>query len=240
MKLKTLIQNESPTILAGLGCIGFITSVIMTAKVAPKADKILKEMPEESSKLDKAKAIAPIYAPTAGMIMISTACIVGSNRIHRYRYASLLALYSVSERTLQKWQDSVLKEVGRKKYENVREHVYSPEEDPPSSMLMDDERVLFFDVYSGRYFRSDSVETVRRIINDLNDQMFREDFASLNDFYFKIGLPRVEFGDDVGWHISAGTIKANYDSFLKDDRPGVSVSFELKPRSFKDVFRKIR
>jgi hypothetical protein len=97
---------------------------------------------------------------------------------------------------------------------------------------MDDERVLFFDVYSGRYFQTDSVETVRKVVNDLNDRLFAEDFVPLNDFYFGVGLPNVEFGDEVGWHVIDGSVQVKYDSFLKNDRPGVTVSFELKPRSY--------
>lgn len=232
MKLKNTVTRHSPGILAALGCVGFITSVIMSAKAAPKAMEELKEMPEDSPTMDKVKAIGPIYAPTVGMILLSTACIVGSNRISRYRYASLLALYSIGEKSLQRWQKAVLEEVGEKKYGNVRERTLTSDKPIPTTIVMDDERVLFFDVYSGRYFRADSVETVRKVVNDLNDQLFADDFVSLNDFYFDIGLPQVEFGNEVGWNISNGSIKIDYDAFIKNDKPCISVSFVLKPKKY--------
>ena len=229
MKLKNVVGRQSPTILAALGCVGFITSVIMAAKVAPRANDILKYQHKESTTIEKAKAIAPIYAPTVGMILLSTACIVGSNRIHRYRYASLLALYTLGEKSLQRWQRAVVDEVGQKKYEKVRERTVAPEGPVPA---MDGERTLFFDAYSGRYFQADSVETVRKIVNDLNDQMFAEDFVCLNDFYSDIGLVWVEFGNEIGWNVSDGSIKVEYDAFMMEDQPCISVSFITKPKEY--------
>lgn len=231
MKVKQTLTNNSPAILAGLGVAGFISAIFMTAKAAPKAAKVL-EKHTDSTTVEKAKAVAPIYAPTAGMILVSTACIVGSNRIHRYRYASLLALYSIGQQTLDRWQDAVLDEVGKKKYEKVRERVVEPEGTPPVSMVVDDERTLFYDKFTGRYFRSNSIEDVRKILNDLNDKMFSEDFASLNDFYYGVGLDPVQFGDAWGWNIAYGSVQADFDAFLKNDRPVVSVTFQTEPKKY--------
>jgi hypothetical protein len=235
MKLKTRVQNQSPTILAALGCIGFISAVVMTAKVAPTAHDILKHQRQDTSRLDKVKAVAPIYAPTVGMILLSTGCIVASNRIHRYRYASLLALYSIGEKSLQKWQNAVLDEVGEKKYEQVRERTVAPDKTAPilsNNEPIDNERTLFFDSYSGRYFQADSVEVIRKIVNDLNDLMFTENFVSLNDFYSDIGLVWVEFGNEIGWNASDGSIKVDYDAFMLEDKPCISLSFITKPKEY--------
>ena len=228
------ITDHYPNILSALGVTGFITSVIMAAKAAPQAKGILEEADEETPLIEKIKAVAPLYAPTAGMILISTACIVASNRAHRHRYASLLALYSIGEKTLQKWQDSVLEEVGPKKAEKVRERVVSPNEDPvPTAILLDQDRVLFFDTFTGRYFRTNSVETVRRKINDLNEQLLTGDWISLNEFYYELGLERVDFGDECGWSSYQGNIQVEFDSFIKDDGPVVSISFMVKPKEYK-------
>lgn len=234
MKLKNTLTRQSPAILAALGCLGFITSVVMSAKATPKAMEILKTQPEDSTTMEKVKAIAPIYAPTVGMVLVSTACVVGSNRIHRYRYASILALYSIGEKSLQRWQNAVLDEVGEKKYENVRERVVAPKGTVPAGILLDESQIVCFDVFSGRYFKTNSIETIRRIINDMNDRLIIGDFVALNEFYYELGLDRVEFGDEVGWllHDHDETIKVTFDPFMKDDRPVVSVSFVVKPKEY--------
>lgn len=235
MKIMKTLRNESPTLLATAGVAGFISSVFMAVKVSRQANKILDDLEFDSmgtaTKKDKVRAVAKIYAPTAGMMLLSTACIIGSNRIYKYRYASLLALYTISERSLQNWQEAVLEEVGRKKFEDVKEHILKPNEELPD-IVFEDERTLFFDSYTGRYFRSSSIETVRKVVNDMNDTMYSEDFVALNDFYWGIGLSDVQFGNEVGWHISDGPITLSFDSYLKNDQPVVVVSFKgLKPRS---------
>ena len=238
MKVKQTLHNNSPTILAGLGITGFVTAIIMAARAAPKAQIELDSIPirkNERSRgaiIEKVKAVAPIYAPTVGMAMMSAACIVGSNRIHKYRYASVLALYSIGQRQLTRWQDAVVDEVGEKKFNKVRERVAEPQGDPPVSILPDDERTLFFDVFTGRYFRADSIETVRKILNDLNDTMYQEDFVPLNDFYYGIGLDATEFGNEFGWNIAYGAITAEFDAYLRNDRPVLSVTFQIKPRGY--------
>lgn len=232
MKVKQTLHNNSPTILAGLGIAGFITAIIMTAKAAPQAKARLDHAPPDVSLKEKVMLVGPIYAPTVGMAMMSTACIVGSNRIHRYRYASVLALYSIGQKSLQRWQDAVVEEVGEKKFSKVRERVAEPRGDAPLSILPDDERTLFFDVFTGRYFRADSIETVRKILNDLNDTMFQEDFVPLNDFYYGVGLDDTEFGNEFGWSIAYGAITAEFDAYLRNDRPIVSVTFQIKPRKY--------
>jgi hypothetical protein len=202
----------------------------MAAKATPKAVDALKDIPSDSTTMEKAKVLAPIYSPAAGMICLSTACIVGSNHVHKYRYAAVLALYSVGERTLQRWQESVLEEVGPKKYEKVRERSVTPDKPVPDSIILGEDSVLFYDVYSGRYFKESSVEMVRRYINDMNERMYTEDFVPINDFYYSVGLPGMQYGNEVGWSIDEGNVKVSLDAFLKDDRPCVSVSFPVRPK----------
>lgn len=232
MRLKEEVRKHSPFIFATLGVAGFITATVMSARATPKAVKILEDYPDDAPKIEKARALAPVYAPTAGMILLSTACIVFSNRIHTYRYASLLALYSVGERTLQRWQDAVVEEVGKGKFEKVRQRTTEPRDDIPGSMVVEEGEVVLYDNYTGRFFKADSVETIRRKANDLTDRMFSGDWISLNDWYYEIGLPNTEFGDEIGWDAAGGPINMTFDAFLKNDRPVISVSFNVKPRKF--------
>lgn len=228
MKLKSTISKKSPVILATLGIAGFVTSVVLSAKAAPAANAILEEKPEDAPFIEKAKAVAPVYAPTAGMMLIATACIVASNRIQQYRYASLFALYSFSQRAINQWQNAVVEEIGEKRFAKVKERVVEPP-DPVPIGLVDYPGSLFFDHYTGRYFTHDSVEGVRKIINDMNQLLMSEDFVSLNEFYFWVNLPETQFGNEQGWHAQDGMIDVTFDSFLKHDRPIISVYFKTLP-----------
>jgi len=242
MSIKEELHKHSPTILAGLGIGGFITAIIMAAKAAPQAEKALDKALWYCNKpqgdyvpltlSQKVRILAPFYAPTAGMAILSTGCIVGSNRIHRYRYASVLALYTIGERTIDRWQKATLETIGEKKYETIQEKAEEPDKDPPPSMFIDDERTMFYDVFSGRYFRADSIETIRQIINDINKDMYDDDFAPVNSFYYHVGLPEMEFGDDWGWSPAYGSVYANFVPFLRNNRPVIRVEFKVKPRHY--------
>ena len=228
MNIQSLLKSRSPSILAGLGIVGFITATIMAAKVAPRASKVIEEE-EERTFMEKSVAVAPLYAPAVGMMMISTAAIVASNHINSARYASVLALYAVSERTLTRWQEAVIDEVGPKKKELIRKRTTEPHEEIPQSLVVDGNRMLFFDVFTGRYFRADSLEAVRRVVNESNEFMIAEDFISLNEYYMSLGMPTTGFGEDVGWTASDGLIDIHYDSHIKDDTPCVSMQFVNSP-----------
>lgn len=229
MNLSNVLRNNSPTILASLGVIGFVASVVMSAKATPAAMEVLDDLPEEAGKSDKFRALVPIYAPTAALVLMSAACVAGSGHLHNYRYGAVLALYSMSERTLSRWKTAALSEVSKKNYEKIRDKVITPDEDIPEEMREDDGQTLFFDVYTGRFFKSDSLETVRRVVNDLNESMYADDFVPLNDFYYGIGLPDVQFGGAVGWTIGNGNISMAYDAFLNNNLPCISVTFDTSP-----------
>lgn len=232
MNIKEIVNNKSPVILAGLGIAGFITAIIMATKVAPTAKEILEEEPEDIPFVEKVKLVGPLYAPTVGMACLSTACIIGSGRIYTHRYASLFGLYSLGEETLRRWQTHALEQVGKNKFEKIQAKVIAPEEPVPQSMIINDEKVLFYDAYSGRYFKFDSVESVRKVINDTNDIMYQDGWVALNEFYYGLGLPRTQFGDDIGWDIANGSIGISLEAVLHENRPCVVIVFTLTPKKY--------
>lgn len=235
MNVKKELHNNSPTILAGLGVIGFLGAIVMTARAAPKAQRRLGYLPKDAPIKEKVKTVAPVYAPVAGMAMVSTACIVGSNRIHNYRYGAILALYSIGQQSLERWQESALEVVGQKKYEKIIERDREPRVPLPVSTIADEDKVLFWDHFSGRYFRAHSIESVRKVVNDINEKMFREDWAHVNDFYYGVGLDPMEFGDEYGWDLAYGQCEVAFDAIIKGEQPVVTVTFRLRPREYRNV-----
>ena len=232
MNIRSEVEKNSPLILATFGVIGFVTATVMSAKVTPMATQVLKKLPRDATHVEKARILAPIYAPTAGMLLISTACIVASSRLYKQRYLSLLALYSIGEQTLKKWQESIIEEVGPKKAEKVRERVVAPVGPIPKHLGISDNVTLFYDDWSGRYFEVRSIEVIRQIVNDLNETLLIEDFVVLNDFYYLLELPPVQIGDSVGWAVMNGNIEIVYDSKIHDDRPCISISFRVDPKEY--------
>ena len=209
MNIKSELRAHSPAILLGAGIVGFVTAVVMSARATPKAmDTLIAIRDDEmngyppASRLEKARAVVPYYLPTAGMILLSTGLILSSDRIIRKRYTSLLGLYAITSRALEEWEAATREAVSGRKADEISSHVLAPTTDPPTTGDVEDlldGRSAFFDRFSGRYFTAPSVDTVERVISDINLRLVKEDFVPLNDFYFELGMDPIQIGDDIGW-----------------------------------------
>ena len=81
-----------------------------------------------------------------------------------------------------------------------------------------------------------SMETLRKVQNDMNKIILDDMYASLNDFYYRIGLDPMNLGEELGWTID-GLIELKFSSRLSEDgQPCLVVNYETLPRS--DFYRK--
>jgi len=213
MNWKNELVKRSPSILFGSGIFGFVAAVVMSAKATPKAMRILDEqshgvemnsrhedyLKPYPSKLDKIRAIAPVYIPTAGVVLLSTGMLLASDRMIRNRYASLLAIYSITERAMREWESATTDNVTKKKLQTIKSEVMAPDSEIPLEEDFVDGNRLFWDAFSGRFFYAQSVDTVRRIFSDINLEMVHANFVPLNSFYEDLNLDPVGFGYDNGW-----------------------------------------
>jgi hypothetical protein len=69
----------------------------------------------------------------------------------------------------------------------------------------------------------------------VNYQILNHFYASLSDFYGKVGLPSTSFSDEVGWN-SDEILDLDISTTLSDDnRPCLSIDFKVVP--VRDYFR---
>ena len=113
------LSKHSPEILTGLGVVGFATTIVMTAKAAPKAADIHKweetyrhdtarnEDEVKESYLEEAKSLAPLVVPPAIVGIASVSCFIFSNKVSADRRAAIMAAYSLSTETLARYQEKV-------------------------------------------------------------------------------------------------------------------------------------
>ena len=90
--------------------------------------------------------------------------------------------------------------------------------------------VLMFDAFSGRYFKSD-VETLRRAVNDINRKIPEEMYCTVNELYLELGLPEIDLGDRLGWHIDyCNGFEESLSANITDNgEPCIVVSYEPMP-----------
>ena len=236
------MSKHSPEILTGLGIAGMVTTTILAVKATPKAIKLIDKKKEElelksDDKLTIAETVQAAwkpYIPAAVTGTVSVACLVGASSVNLRRNAALAAAYHLSETALTEYREQVIETIGKNKEKNIRHKVDKARVDnnPPRDnevILTGDGNTLCYDYHSGRYFKT-SIDKLKKVENELNARLLREDFISLNDFYDEIGLSFTQMGDDLGWHVEKGLIEFSFSSQLVNDTPCLVLNYSTAPQ----------
>lgn len=244
--LLTGVTKNAPSILTGLGVVGVVTTTALAVQATPKAINEIdalktiasrrRDIPKEDvvlSKKDIFYATWKLYIPTAISGIATISAIFGSHYAHARRGAAIAGAYAVADKALQEYQTSVKEFLGEKEHQKVLDKVVEKEveKNPPSSEITlstDESKVLCYDTITGRYFKSD-IETIRRAENDINEIILKDMYASLNDFYERIGLQRTSMGETLGWNLDR-MLNLSFSSTLTvDSKPCLSVLYDTYP-----------
>lgn len=229
------VGDHAPELLTALGVGGMLTSVIFAVKATPKAVKLLDDAKEAKAEkeevsvedvklnaVETVKATWKVYVPTVATVILSAACIIGSNNVNHRRNVALVTAYTLSETTLKEYRDKVVEKLGEKQEKIVRDEVAKDklEKNPITNttevFITEKGNTLCYDSVSGRYFKSD-MEKIKRTVNEMNARMFNEMYVSLNEFYYELGLEGISIGDDLGWNIEKGYLEVDFSSHIADD-----------------------
>ena len=240
---KMAVSKHSPEILTGLGIAGMITSTVLAVKATPKALELVKERKEEldyeeTDKLPVAetvKAAWKCYIPAAVTGATSVVCLIGASSVNLRRNAALTAAYNLSATALAEYKDKVIETVGEKKEREIRDKVAEERinKNPANQsaiIVTGNGNTRCFDTITKRRFVSD-IETMNKIVNELNKRMINgEDYLSLNEFYYEIGLDSCLVGDELGWNVRENLIELDYSAQIDTDGvPCIVVDYIYPP-----------
>ena len=238
--IKHGLSRYSPAILTGVGIAGMICTTVLAVKATPKALQLIEEAKNNFENADSlpvsevVKATWKCYIPAAITGVFSASCLILSTSVHSRRSAALATAYSISEAAFKEYRDKVVETIGEKKETSIRDAIAKDRlnDNPVSNnevILTGTGDVLCYEVWSGRYFKSD-IEKLRKVENELNREMIRGMYVTLNDFYDLINIPSVKVGDDLGWNVSKSTVEMSFSSQLTEDgTPCLVVGFSVPP-----------
>lgn len=241
--VKMAVSRHSPEILTGLGIAGMITTTVLAVRATPKALELVKDKKEEleidqTEKLpavETVKATWKCYIPAAVTGVTSIACLIGASSVNTRRNAALTAAYNLSTTALSEYKEKVIETVGEKKEQLVRDKIAEErlKKEPvnQSAIIVSGKgNTRCFDTITKQRFTSD-IETIRGIVNDLNERMINgEDSISLNEFYYELGIDGTTIGDELGWNISRGKIKVDFNAQLDTDGiPCIVIDYVVPP-----------
>ena len=244
------MSKHSPEILTGLGIAGMVTTTVLAVKATPKAMELIKKKqeelyPESTEKLTVAETVKAAwkpYIPAAVTGTLSVSCLIGASSVNARRNAALAAAYHLSETALAEYKEQVIETIGKNKEKTIRNKVDKAKIDrnPPNDkevILTGDGNTLCYDYHSGRYFKT-NLDKLKKIENELNSRLLREDYISLNDLYDELGLSFTQVGDDLGWHVSKGLIEFGFSTQLVNDTPCLVLNYNVAPQhDYSNLYR---
>lgn len=250
-KAFKFINNHSSDILTGLSISGLITTAILVAKESPKVKKILEE--EDKNKLDLARETLPIIIPSLITGSMTILCMLSANVLNKRKQASLASAYALINTYYNDYKgklkeiygeeahDKIVKSIAVEKAKNVPIYTQGMisstnlDFDEPDSNFDDcsDEKRLFYDAFSKRYFES-TVSKVLQAEYHLNRNFCLSGCVPANEFYEFLGLELLECGDKIGWSCDEGLywIDFNHDkTILEDGLEVYTIEMEWLPYS---------
>ena len=237
-----LIKANAPAILTASACVGTIATAILTAKSTTLAVEKIADYceanlrsPEDLSWKEKFSVSYRVYIPPAIAGVCTLVAIISANRIQYARGAAFALAYSGSEAAFRRYREAVADVVKPKDIQKIKSRVAeksvqeTPKPVPGTILVASSGDVLCYDVFSGRYFKSD-IETIRRVENNINGQLNTESYASLNEFYTGLGLPPIAAGELVGWS-DPNSLSIEFGSQLTEKgEPVLTIDFLVSPK----------
>ncbi|MBO7450149.1 MAG: hypothetical protein J6U54_07235 [Clostridiales bacterium] len=243
-------EKRLPEILTATGLILNGTAIVEAIRHTPQAlDNLRQAEDEKGSSLDTSEKIDATwrcYVPTIVTASLGAVCIIGGAVKYRKQNAALVSLYAISEGALSEYKKKMIQELGETKVQEIeskidKEKVEQLEEkrsksgltivDPEhSTQVVIREEDLCLDTYTSRYFYT-TEHDVKTVVEELNHEINKGDFVTLNDFYFKLGVDPVDFGGEVGWDTDTGLIDIFYSSIMYGGHPIMTIKFKNRPRS---------
>jgi hypothetical protein len=246
-KVEKLTIDNSPSILTAIGVTGTITTAYLTGRATFKAAEIIHAEEEVGGKAEdgwptvkeRTRFVWKFYIPAIGTGILTIVCIIGANKIGSRRAAAVAAAYSISEKAFSEYKTKVIEKIGAPKEQIVRDEIAQERinRDPVGAreiIITGSGEVLCYEAFTGRYFMS-SMEELKRGQNDTNYLVLNDGYASLSDFYNKIGIPTTANSEEVGWNTDK-LMELDFSTCMSEDsRPCISIAFHVAP--IRDYYR---
>ena len=166
----------------------------------------------------------------------SVMCLIGASTVNSRRSAALATAYNLTTTAFNEYKEKTLETVGEKKEQIIRNKVaeerINKEPAKQSAIIVTGKgNTRCFDTVTKQRFISD-IETIKSIVNELNRRMVNgEDYISLNDLYYELGLDPTKIGDELGWNVSTGLIEIDFSAQLDTDGvPCIVLDYTVAPK----------
>jgi len=232
-KSEKLLADNSPLILTAIGVTGTITTAYFAGKASFKAAEVLEfELSAQEPRTFRTdmEKVWKLYIPAVISGTGTIACIIMANRIGTRRAAAMASAYAISERAFTEYKEKVVEQLGEKREQKIRDEIQQERIDREHLVVgpKPSGKVWCKDAWSGRVWPC-TMETIKKAQNDTNHEVLNYGYASLTDFYQRVGLEGTKESDNVGWN-SDKLLEVFFTTGLSDDQePVLIMDFAVAP-----------
>ena len=200
---KLFIKHNASTILTTVGAVGVVVTSVMAVKATPKALRLLEddkqEKGKELTKLEIVKTAAPVYIPSVLVGTATIACVFGANVLNKRQQAAIMSAYALLDQSYKDYRKKVDELYGEGSNKEIEHEIVKDKYDESDLSIDDnDGKELFYDSFSERYFRS-TLSDVIKAEYEINRLLAQDYCVYLNEFYDRLGVDEVYYGNYLGW-----------------------------------------
>lgn len=199
-KAARFLKKNSSTILTCVSAVGVVGTAVTAVKVTPKALDILAEAKEakgeELTKIEKVKVVGPVYIPSILIGTATIAAVFGANILNKRQQGALMSAYALLDSSYKEYKGKVKELYGEEVDMHIKKEIVKDK--IKDVKISDEEKILFYDEYSNRYFES-TMEKVKDAEYEINRRISQNGGAYLNEFYELLDIEQPEYGDYLGW-----------------------------------------
>lgn len=194
MSFSEFFKKNGKYILTALSVVGTAASIVLTAKITPKAvqrkEELKKQKGEDFTKKDAVISDIKSYATVIGVGLGTVASIIGNTILSNRQQASLIGLYTFANTSYCKYKDkinSALEKAGLK--DKIEEDIARQDACDMGLTISDDnpDTILVYDMFTLSYIETtmDELLTAEHYINEVVRKRGR---CSVIDFYRQLDM----------------------------------------------------
>ena len=197
---KLFLRKNAPTILSTIGGVGVVATAVMAVKATPKALELIERAEEEKgeklTKLEVVRKASVVYIPSVLVGAGTIACIFGANVLNKRQQAALMSAYALLDSSYKEYKAKTVELYGEDADNKVKDEIAKDKYE--EATVQGDGEMLFYDSFSGQYFKS-TLANVNNAEYQINRDLVMRDYAMVNEFYDYLGIPTIDGGDELGW-----------------------------------------
>lgn len=224
-KIRGGAKKHSSVILAVGAGAGVLTTAYLSARAGYQTAQALENEDPHANNAARARLVWRLYIPAGLSAAVTVVCIAGSKRVDGAKSLAAQTALAVSQQAYSEYRDQVVAEFGDRKDKAIAARVAESRvtERPPVAIVAGSGEVICCELFTGRYFQSD-MQALAKAVNEINAKLNRHDYATLDDFYYEVGLEFTKVSGHTGWD-SSKLLELEFSSILHDGKPVLAFDY---------------